>query len=75
LNFIRVHEDFRVIALTLPQLPDYKGHSLDPPLRSRFQLRDMGNVPLSFTQHTNLLQSLHPSVDSHFIEQLLSLAS
>jgi MoxR-like ATPase len=38
LNFIRVHEDFRVIALTLPPLPDYKGHSLDPPLRSRFQV-------------------------------------
>lgn len=38
LNFIRVHEDFRVIALTLPPLVEYKGHSLDPPLRSRFQV-------------------------------------
>ncbi|CAF3396834.1 unnamed protein product [Rotaria sp. Silwood1] len=75
LNFIRVHEDFRVIALTLPPLPDYKGHSLDPPLRSRFQLRDIGNVPLTFTEHTNLLRTLHPNVDGLFIENLLSLAS
>jgi MoxR-like ATPase len=75
LNFIRVHEDFRVIALTLPPLPDYKGHSLDPPLRSRFQLRDIGNESLTFTENTNLLKSRHPQVDSQFIEQLLSLAS
>ena len=38
LNFVRVNENFRVIALTLPPLPDYKGNSLDPPLRSRFQV-------------------------------------
>ena len=41
LNFIRVHEDFRVIALTLPPLADYKGQSLDPPLRSRFQVNGL----------------------------------
>jgi hypothetical protein len=75
LNFIRVHENFRVIALTLPPLPDYKGHSLDPPLRSRFQLRDIGNEPLTFTEYTNLLQSFHPNVDQQFIEHLLSVAS
>ena len=38
LNFVRVNENFRVIGLTLPPLADYKGHSLDPPLRSRFQV-------------------------------------
>jgi hypothetical protein len=75
LNFIRVHEDFRVIALTLPPLPDYKGHSLDPPLRSRFQLRDIGNEPLTFTEHTNLLKSYYHNVDSQFLEHLLSLGS
>ncbi|CAF3738770.1 unnamed protein product [Rotaria sordida] len=75
LNFIRVHEDFRVIALTLPPLPEYRGHSLDPPLRSRFQLRDISNVPLTFTEHTNLLRTLHPNVEGYFIENLLSLAS
>ncbi|CAF3863180.1 unnamed protein product [Adineta steineri] len=75
LNFIRVHEDFRVIALTLPPLSDYKGNSLDPPLRSRFQLRDIGNEPLTFTEYTNLLKTLHPNIDNQFLEQLLSLAS
>lgn len=34
LNLLRVHEDFRVIALGLP-VPKYRGNSLDPPLRSR----------------------------------------
>jgi hypothetical protein len=35
-NLLRVHEDFRVIAIGLP-VPKYKGNTLDPPLRSRFQ--------------------------------------
>ena len=75
LNFIRVHEDFRVIALTLPPLPDYKGHSLDPPLRSRFQLRDIGSQPLTFAEYASLLRSIYPQDDNQFVEQLLSLAS
>ena len=33
---MRVHEDFRIVALGLP-VPHYPGSSLDPPLRSRFQ--------------------------------------
>lgn len=37
-NIIRVHPDFRVIALGVP-VPPYPGHTLDPPLRSRFQAR------------------------------------
>jgi von Willebrand factor A domain-containing protein 8 len=32
LNLLRVHPDFRVIALGLP-VPKYKGNPLDPPLR------------------------------------------
>ena len=75
LNFIRVNENFRVIALTLPPLPDYKGHTLDPPLRSRFQLRDIGNEALTYPEHKTLLQSLYPGVDPLQIEQLLSFAS
>ncbi|UJR36210.1 hypothetical protein I4U23_028942 [Adineta vaga] len=75
LNFIRVHEDFRVIALTLPPLTEYKGNSLDPPLRSRFQLRDIGNEPLTFSEHVKLLKTLHPNVENQFIEHLLSFAS
>jgi hypothetical protein len=38
-------------------------------------LRDIGNEPLTFTENTNLLKSLHPNVNNQFIEHLLSLAS
>jgi len=37
----RVHPDFRVVALGLPT-PPYPGYALDPPLRSRFQARAVG---------------------------------
>ena len=40
----RVHEDFRVVALGLP-VPPYRGNTLDPPLRSRFQARFIPDVP------------------------------
>jgi len=33
-----IHEKFRVIALGVP-VPPYEGQTLDPPLRSRFQIR------------------------------------
>ncbi|ODN04785.1 von Willebrand factor A domain-containing protein 8 [Orchesella cincta] len=39
----RVHEDFRIIALGLP-VPTFKGNPLDPPLRSRFQARNVQNL-------------------------------
>ncbi|GMF35840.1 unnamed protein product [Phytophthora fragariaefolia] len=39
-NLVRVHPDFRVIALGLP-VPPYPGRTLDPPLRSRFQARNV----------------------------------
>ncbi|XP_027212912.2 von Willebrand factor A domain-containing protein 8 [Penaeus vannamei] len=44
MNLVRVNEDFRVIALGLPS-PPYQGHPLDPPLRSRFQARDVSSLP------------------------------
>ncbi|KAL8292641.1 hypothetical protein RQP46_001253 [Phenoliferia psychrophenolica] len=37
-NFIPAHRDFRVIALGTP-VPPYPGFPLDPPFRSRFQVR------------------------------------
>ena len=43
-KLVRVHEDFRVIALGLP-VPRYQGNPLDPPLRSRFQARDVHPIP------------------------------
>lgn len=39
----RVSEDFRVIALGLA-VPKYHGTPLDPPLRSRFQARDVPGI-------------------------------
>lgn len=39
-GLVRVSEDFRVIALGLP-IPRYRGAPLDPPLRSRFQARNV----------------------------------
>lgn len=42
-GLVRVSEDFRVIALGLP-VPRYRGVPLDPPLRSRFQARDISNL-------------------------------
>ncbi|CAL1169648.1 unnamed protein product [Cladocopium goreaui] len=37
-KLVRVHEDFRVVALAVP-CPPWPGNPLDPPLRSRFQAR------------------------------------
>ena len=39
-KLLRVNEDFRVFALGVP-VPRYPGNPLDPPLRSRFQSRDI----------------------------------
>lgn len=43
-KIVRVSENFRVIALGLP-VPKYSGNPLDPPLRSRFQARDIYYLP------------------------------
>lgn len=39
---VPVHPDFRVIALGVPT-PPYPGRTLDPPIRSRFQIRRVDN--------------------------------
>ncbi|KAG7353031.1 ATPase AAA [Nitzschia inconspicua] len=41
-SWIPVHPDFRVIALAVPS-PPFPGRSLDPPIRSRFQIRRIDN--------------------------------
>ena len=41
-TFIPVHPDFRVIALSVPS-PPFPGRNLDPPIRSRFQIRRIDN--------------------------------
>ncbi|XP_053996012.1 von Willebrand factor A domain-containing protein 8 isoform X1 [Hylaeus anthracinus] len=70
-RLVRVSEDFRVIALGLPS-PRYPGHSLDPPLRSRFQARHI--PPPKFEDQLETLRNLVPDVDKGKLSQLLSCA-
>lgn len=47
-GLVRVSENFRVVALGLP-VPKYQGAPLDPPLRSRFQARDITTLSYQVT--------------------------
>lgn len=67
---VRVSEDFRVIALGLP-VPRYRGHPLDPPLRSRFQGRNIERLP--FNELSDLLKA-NTSVPERSIHKILSFA-
>lgn len=57
-KIVRVSEDFRVIALGLP-VPKYKGNPLDPPLRSRFQARNISYLPFKVCTHYLFLKKPH----------------
>uniref|UniRef100_A0A3B3RZN2 von Willebrand factor A domain-containing protein 8 n=1 Tax=Paramormyrops kingsleyae TaxID=1676925 RepID=A0A3B3RZN2_9TELE len=71
-KIVRVSEDFRVIALGLP-VPRYTGNPLDPPLRSRFQARDIYYLP--FKDQLEILYSIGPNVTTDKVSQLLSFAT
>uniref|UniRef100_A0A5F9D324 von Willebrand factor A domain-containing protein 8 n=1 Tax=Oryctolagus cuniculus TaxID=9986 RepID=A0A5F9D324_RABIT len=71
-KIVRVSENFRVIALGLP-VPRYSGNPLDPPLRSRFQARDIYFLP--FKDQLKLLYSVGTNVSAEKISQLLSFAT
>ncbi|XP_053164187.1 von Willebrand factor A domain-containing protein 8 isoform X2 [Hemicordylus capensis] len=71
-KIVRVSENFRVIALGLP-VPRYLGNPLDPPLRSRFQARDVYYLP--FKDHLALLYFIGSNVSTERISQLLSFAT
>ncbi|XP_076011540.1 von Willebrand factor A domain-containing protein 8 isoform X2 [Genypterus blacodes] len=71
-KIVRVSEEFRVIALGLP-VPKYKGNPLDPPLRSRFQARDIYYLP--FKDQLELLYTAGPNIAAERVSQLLSLAT
>jgi MoxR-like ATPase len=72
-KLVRVHEDFRVIALGLP-VPRYQGNPLDPPLRSRFQARDIHPIP--FKDHLQLLETVGKGrVPSDSLLKILSFAT
>ncbi|CAE8646894.1 unnamed protein product, partial [Polarella glacialis] len=68
-RLVRVHQDFRVIALGLP-VPVFPGFPLDPPLRSRFQARHVGppSLPLQLAE----LRSKFPGVPLEVLEALAS---
>ncbi|KAL0838604.1 hypothetical protein ABMA28_016694 [Loxostege sticticalis] len=70
-RLVRVDENFRVIALGLP-VPRYSGQPLDPPLRSRFQARDVATI--GFGEHLSVLREEAPNADPVKLEQLLSAA-
>ncbi|XP_050390689.1 von Willebrand factor A domain-containing protein 8 [Patella vulgata] len=72
LNLVRVDKNFRVIALGLP-IPRYQGNPLDPPLRSRFQARDVH--PLPFKELLENLQENIQNLPSERVSQILSFAS
>ena len=69
-QLVRVSEDFRVVALGLP-IPHYTGNPLDPPLRSRFQARDVRHI--SFGEQLKILEEIGPKLSSDTVGQLLSL--
>jgi hypothetical protein len=52
-------------------VPKYSGSPLDPPLRSRFQARDVRQLP--YTQQLQQLMGLAPSLDKETLTRLLSL--
>ncbi|KAH8408927.1 hypothetical protein KR009_003780 [Drosophila setifemur] len=70
-GLLRVSEQFRVVALGLPT-HKYKGTPLDPPLRSRFQSRNV--TTYSYGELFEELQLEAPSVPGEQLKQLLSFA-
>ncbi|CAJ0583659.1 unnamed protein product, partial [Mesorhabditis spiculigera] len=67
----RVSEEFHVVALGLP-VPRFPGHTLDPPLRSRFQCRNVPDV--NFPTISALFKGIAASVDADRADSLISLA-
>ncbi|CAG8855076.1 46405_t:CDS:1, partial [Gigaspora margarita] len=71
-KLVKVSEHFIVIALGLP-VPPYIGHSLDPPLRSRFQCRDVKQP--EFDSQIKHLHRIAPNANSEIVERLVSVAN
>lgn len=69
LGIYSCHPDFFVAALTCP-VPPFQGRPLDPPLRSRFQVR-----LVEFPQSSHEVLSAWPQVDKHALEFVLTLNS
>lgn len=69
MGLIRVSNDFRVIAIGLP-VPKYRGSPLDPPLRSRFQARDIAS--LSYNEMMQEIKDVSPNAPTDGLRNLLS---
>ncbi|CAG8493642.1 14499_t:CDS:2 [Racocetra fulgida] len=72
LKLVKVSERFIVMALGLP-VPPYIGHPLDPPLRSRFQCRDVKQP--EFDSQIKHLRKLAPNATSEIVKRLVSVAN
>ena len=72
MKLVRVDEKFRVIALGHP-VPRYRGNPLDPPLRSRFQSRDITVAP--FSEQLEILKEIAPNAPVNRLSQMLSVAN
>ncbi|KAF9432703.1 von Willebrand factor A domain-containing protein 8, partial [Entomortierella beljakovae] len=70
-KLVKVSNDFTVIALGLP-VPQYVGHPLDPPLRSRFQSRDV-KAP-GFESQLAQLKILGPNVPQDTLERIIAVS-
>lgn len=70
-GLLRVSEQFRVVALGLPT-HKYKGTPLDPPLRSRFQSRNVTSY--TYGELYEELQQEAPAVPGEQLKQLLTFA-
>lgn len=66
LKLVAVHPRFQVIALGLP-VPKFEGNALDPPLRSRFQARNVGQ--LSEETQYSLIGSKFPQLLPEKVDQ------
>eukprot|EP00753_Platysulcus_tardus_P002307 PLAT11642.13.p1 GENE.PLAT11642.13~~PLAT11642.13.p1 ORF type:complete len:850 (+),score=362.94 PLAT11642.13:648-3197(+) len=70
-RLLRCSPDFLVIALGLP-VPPYPGKTLDPPLRSRFQARNVGSADIDTLMRLLSTGGLRP--DTAEVKSLLALA-
>ncbi|XP_070067126.1 von Willebrand factor A domain-containing protein 8 isoform X2 [Drosophila virilis] len=70
-GLLRVSEHFRIVALGLP-IEIHRGTPLDPPLRSRFQSRNI--LPYTFQELYEELQQITPTVSAPSLKQLLTCA-
>ena len=70
LHVARVSSRFKVIALGLP-CPPHQGQPLDPPLRSRFQAREVSHPP--YQEQLEELIQLYPNVSKDAITRCLSV--